>query len=197
MLAHFTRASNLESILTHGLCSVTKAAEIGIAPNINDEQRLDGRRAGASLSIGFPNHKMFFKYRQMNPQERWVVLGINSAVLWEKNCGFCQRNAADHRIRALPLASLTGVAAFRGMFDQLDDLPSRAEQNLQAFDPTDPQAEVLVFDVIEPQYIEAVAFDSHELKNAFSASLGDRYAEVFGAETGPFASRGYYRKGRN
>ncbi|WP_200877967.1 DarT ssDNA thymidine ADP-ribosyltransferase family protein [Burkholderia paludis] len=195
MLTHFTRASNLDSILRHGLCSRVKAAESGVAPAVNDGLRLDGRRDGVSLSIAFPNHRMFFKYRQTNPDERWVVLGIHPAVLWQKPCGFCRRNAADHRIRTLPRSQLTGIDAFRGMFEPLDDLPGRADQNLLAFDPTDPQAEVLVFDVIEPEYIEAIAFDSHETMQALSALLDGRNVTLFEPDSGPFSSRGYQRNG--
>ena len=39
------------------------------------------------------------------------------------------------------------------MFEEIDGLPARSEERLKSFDPTDVQAEVLVFDVIEPAYI--------------------------------------------
>ncbi|SAL77396.1 DarT ssDNA thymidine ADP-ribosyltransferase family protein [Caballeronia telluris] len=197
LLAHFTRACNLESILEHGLRSIEKAQDAGIRPRVNDAFRLDGRPDAISVSIAFPNHRMFYSYRQRDPEEEWVVLLIDPAILWMKSCGFCQRNASDHRVRALPLPGLMDASAFRSMFDPVDDLPTRQEQKLMDFDPTDPQAEVLVFDTIEPRFIEGIAFDSQEVQTACAHLVGDRRCAVFDRNTGPFASRGYARKWSN
>lgn len=97
-LLHFTRVVNLPSIMQHGLFPVSRTAEIGVAPVINDELRLDGHQDGTSLSIAFPNYRMFWKYRQDNVGVDWVVLGIHPSVLWTKDCAFCRHNAADARI---------------------------------------------------------------------------------------------------
>lgn len=59
-LTHFTSLSNLESILENGLYSRDKVDE---SVEVNDEMRLDGRKNTISTSIGFPNSKMFYKYR--------------------------------------------------------------------------------------------------------------------------------------
>ncbi|PPA02946.1 DUF4433 domain-containing protein [Pseudomonas sp. MWU12-2312b] len=193
-LVHFTRASNLESILKHGLCSITKASELGITPHINDSLRLDGHLDAISISIAFPNHKMFYSYRQKEPGEQWVVLIIDPYILGLNNCAFSQRNAADHRIRQLPLSALMTTNAFRGMFDVVSGIPSRQEQQLKTFDPTDPQAEVLVFQTIEPKYIGGVAFDSYKVQNAYSHLLGDRKWQVFKKNTGLFGTREFARK---
>lgn len=193
-LVHFTRASNLESILKHGLCSITKASELGITPHINDSLRLDGHLGAISLSIAFPNHKMFYSYRQKEPDEEWAVLIIDPDILGRKNCAFCQRNAADHRVRQLPLSALMNADAFRDMFEVVNGIPSRQEQQLMAYDPTDPQAEVLVFQTIEPEYIGGIAFDSYNVQNAYSHLLGDRKWQVFKKNTGLFGTRGFARK---
>lgn len=193
LLAHFTRARNLASIMERGLCSVAKAWDTGIEPHVNDVLRLDGRPEAISLSIAFPNYKMFYSYRQTSPADDWVVLLIDPAVLWEKNCGFCQRNAADHRIRDLPLPDIMNAGAFRGMFDTVEGVATRQEQRLMQFDPTDPQAEVLVFQTIEPGFIKGIAFDDHHVQAACAPFLGDRQWKVFERDTGPFGSRGYRR----
>lgn len=193
-LVHFTRACNLESILKHGLCSITKASELGITPHINDSLRLDGHLGAISISIAFPNHKMFYSYRQKEPDEEWAVLIIDPDILGRKNCAFCQRNAADHRIRQLPLSSLMNADAFRDMFEEVNGISSRQEQQLMAYDPTDPQAEVLVFQTIEPEHIGGIAFDSDNALNAYSHLLGDRKWQVFKKNTGLFGSRGFARK---
>jgi hypothetical protein len=197
LLAHFTRACNLASILEHGLCSIDRAKELGIEPHKNDLLRLDGRFDAISLSIAFPNHRMFFKYREKDPSENWAVMLIESAVLWRKKCAFYQRNAADHRIRARPLSDLMSVNAFSSMFEEIDDVPSRQIQGLFDYDPTDSQAEVLVFEPIEPNLIAGVAFDSAQVARAHSRLRGDRHWEVFSQNKGPFSSRDFARKMRN
>ena len=192
-LIHFTRASNLNSILTHGLCSVTEAHERGIKPNINDQMRLDRLPQAISLSIGFPNHRMFYKYRQLAPNEQWVILVIDPSVLWKQPSAFCQRNAADHRIRERPLNELMTADAFRSMFVEIPGGPSRKEQRLRDDDPTDAQAEALVFETIEPGKIGGVAFDSAQTKKLHEHMLGNRAWQVYKPNSGLFGIRSLAR----
>lgn len=192
-LMHFTRAVNLPSILQYGLYPVSLTAEIGIVPAINDELRLDGHKDGTSLSIAFPNYRMFWKYRQESVGVNWVVLAIHPSVLWMKDCAFCRHNAADARISCQPVAALKTSSAFSGMFDEIDGFQSRQEQRLKPFDPTDGQAEVLVFDVIEPELIAGVVFDNAVVKEAHKEIVGNRKTLVAGTNKGYFASRSYVR----
>lgn len=136
---------------------------------------------------------MFFKYRRENPDVNWIVLGVDPSVLWLKNCAFCRYNAADARISGQLLEALQTPASLSGMFDETEGLASRQEQRLKTFDTTDVQAEVLVFDVIEPQYIFAAAFNNLETKNNFEKLLGERPAQINPVGGGFFASRSYVR----
>ncbi|WP_143026434.1 DarT ssDNA thymidine ADP-ribosyltransferase family protein [Paraburkholderia fungorum] len=188
-LVHFTHADNLESILRHGLCSVSAARMVGLNPKVNDKQRLDGHPWSISLSIAAPNHKMFYKYRMLDEHENWVVLLIDRAVLWQKDCAFYPRNAADHRMRDLPLDGQKTVKAFESMYDALDGLPTREAQHLNTFDPTDSQAEVLVFDRIEPSMIEGVAFENAGIQARNAHFLGPREALLYPEGKGFFGSR--------
>lgn len=156
LLLHFTNVENLPLIIENGLLSVNTISSLGIPANRNDPHRLDGYLNSVSLSLGFPNYKMFYKYRIINPHKNWVVLGINSNIILEKKCAFCKRNAADHRIRQKPLNDLMTGKAFEEMFQDIDGFPSRESQNLKNYYTTDPQAEILVFDKIDPKYIEYV-----------------------------------------
>jgi hypothetical protein len=61
-LVHFTRASNLDSILQRGLLPRDILMVEGYN-DFNDQYRHDGTNA-VCLSIGFPNYKMFFSLRQ-------------------------------------------------------------------------------------------------------------------------------------
>jgi hypothetical protein len=197
LLAHFTRARNLESILRHGLCSIATTRELGIKAHANDAIRLDGHPGAISLSIAFPNYRMFYKYRCSEPDEDWTVLLIDPAVLWTGDCAFCQRNAADHRIRQKAVQDLMHADAFRSMFEEIDGVASREAQGLLSYDPTDPQAEVLVFGTIGSEAIKGVLFDDPSVMKAFSHLRDNLDWDWYGKGEGPFASRSFVRKVRH
>ncbi len=193
-LLHFTRAANLPSIIEHGLYPISRIDDIGAKPEINDQKRLDGRLDGTSISIAHPNCLMLHKYRLDDESVDWAVLVLKRSVLWQKQCAFCQHNAADKRISRLSLEDLTTEAAFRGMFDEIDGLTSREEQKLKVYDPTDVQAEVMVFDIIEPAYIRGIVFNSKDAKDAYSHLLAEEQkAWVHPKSKGLFGTRSYSR----
>jgi len=193
-LLHFTRVANLPSIMQHGLYPISRVKEVGVEPQINDEIRLDGHSDGTSVSIGFPNSQMFYKYRMNCEDVDWAVLVLHPAALWTKDCAFCRHNAADARISNLPLDVLKTHQAFLGMFEEIENHAPREEQKLKAFDPTDVQAEVLIFDVLEPQYILGVVFEKTEVRDTYAAHIGDRKTYIHSKNKGMFATRGYFRK---
>ena len=192
-LLHFTRAINLPSIITHGLYPVGRANEVGASPAINDQYRFDGHRNSTSVSIAFPNCQMFYKYRMLDAAVDWAILLIDPSILWTKDCAFCRHNAADGRISAQPVVSLMNAQAFTGMYDEIEGVTSRAEQKLETYDPTDVQAEVLVFGVIEPQYITGVIFERATARDAYQPQLGERKAYLHANNKGMFANRKYAR----
>jgi hypothetical protein len=191
-LVHFTRLNNLASILRHGLLPVSDQGGLVHAPVINDQLRLDGHLDGTPLSIAFPNYLMFNRYKLL-PDTEWVVLGIDASVLWTKDCAFCQRNAATGMMAQQPLDTLRTLAAFQGMYEEIEDLNSRQEQRLRAYDPTDPQAEVLVFDQIEPNLILGVAFTTQAIRDDNAGLCSNRELLIEGARGGFFATRTYVR----
>ena len=193
-LVHFTRSENVQSILQHGLLPVAHARANGISPAINDQERLDGRLNGTSLSIAFPNGNLFYRFRKDNPETDWVVLAISPSVLWSKQTLFCKHNAADVRVSKVASSNLETPAAFRGMFDEIDGFESRAEQGIKSCDPTDVQAEALVMEPIEPEFIIGALVNSDSQKIANQAYLGKRKVLVHRGRKGVFANRTYYRK---
>lgn len=165
---HFTRLENLHSILTNGLIPRATLEAQSIDAVYNDGYRLDGARNANCLSIGHPNYKMFYSLRQQNPQQEWVVIACQPSILWLKDCAFCHENAASTSVTSIPIANRKGVAAFERIFSPADGKPSRADLNLPDHCPTNPQAEILVFGTIEPQYIIGAVTQSsareHELE---------------------------------
>jgi hypothetical protein len=189
-LVHFTQLANLPSILQNGLLC-RNAIPDGVA--INDEMRLDGRPNTVSLSVSFPNHRMFYKYRQ-EKQGLWCVLALNVSVLWELDCLFCKHNAADARISCLSDAVLSASTALRSMFEEIEGLDGREDQKLKVYDPTDPQAEVLVNQSISPNYIGGIVFSDKPSKDQYQ-HLSEKIQLVqHSRNKGFFASRSYVRR---
>lgn len=163
-VVHFTRLANLNSILAHGLVPRSILEANNLPFTFNDELRIDGYENASCCSIGYPNYKMFYRARCENPGVEWVVLGINKKILWEKNVAFCVNNAASAEILRTPLTSLQGINAFSNLFNDYGD-KRRVTLNLPDNYPTNPQAEVLVFDTIEPENFIGVIFES-EIRKA-------------------------------
>jgi hypothetical protein len=136
---------------------------------------------------------MLYKYRMADAAVDWSILVLDPSILWVKNCAFCRHNAADGRISGQPLASLITAQAFQGMYEEIEGATTREEQKLKSYDPTDVQAEVLVFDVIEPQYVAGVIFEKPAVRDACLAHLGERKAYIHANNKGMFASRNYVR----
>ncbi len=191
-LVHFTRLSNLESILQHGVYPRSRINELPTSVEINDEIRLDHHDDSISLSIAHPNSLMFYRYRQEKGED-WAVLVFSPSLLWQMDCGFCKHNAADGRISHESLESLKTVEAFSEMFEENDGLKSRKEQNLKKYDPTDVQAEVLAFGVIPNNNIGAIVFHDKASHNNHKHIVGSRKVYVHAGGKGMFASRSYVR----
>ena len=185
-LFHFTKESNVISIIQNGLWPRNILDKNNKNYDYNDEISLDNRINTISLSIGFPNHKMFYKYRmqESNKFVNWCVIGIDKSVLYKKECLFCFMNAATNNIRNLNQDELTGSKALEFMFEFDKDNRNGLPPNI----PTDTQAEVLVMDIIEPRYINFIHFDNYlslekyQILNSIKIEFNKKY----------FNSREYY-----
>ncbi len=157
-LIHFTQICNLSSILRIGLMN-RKMVDIfdpsqGI--KVNDTFRLDGHKEAICLSISFPNYKMFYTYHQNNSND-WVVLQLKPEILWDKECAFCFENAASGKIRDCSIKELKKPEAFDALFQDFEQIERKTLSIPDCF-PTNPQAEVLVFNQIQLDYIQKVNF---------------------------------------
>lgn len=155
-LTHFTHIRNLDSILNNGLLSKDFLEKEKMDYKYNDELRLEGKTNAICLSISYPNYKMFFKYRCQEEGE-WCILSLHPSILYEKDCLFCIGNAASSSERQRSDSLKSNISGLKKLFHDPDfyrdsvELPDRY--------PTNPQAEVLVLDSIEPKYIKAIYFD--------------------------------------
>lgn len=170
---HFTRLDNLHSILSDGIVPRLQLERRNSPPLFNDLYRLDGQRGASCFSIGHPNYKMFYRLRCENPGSKWVVIGCRASVLWEKDCAFCHENAASNAVTCIPVENRKGPAAFQRLFAEIEGKPSRESLALPDNCPTHPQAEVLVFNVVEPSYIVGAICQDHPTAQDLTARYPD------------------------
>lgn len=162
---HFTKIENLDSILKNGLIPRAYLEAENASVEYNDSYRLDECKDANCLSIGHPNYKMFYRLRQNNPRQEWVIIIVDSKILWSKECAFCYENAASHKVTCIPILIRKSVKSFESLFKPADDKPDRQTLGLPDDCPTNPQAEVLVFGLIEPEYIVGAIVSSKEREN--------------------------------
>lgn len=167
-LVHFTRLENLSSIVKYGLvprADIQQISSLGVPVHFNDQYRWDGLLTASSLSVSFPNYQTFFRFRNDHASSKWSVVLFDPRVLWVKECAFCHTNAADSQIQQLPLSYRQSPEAFESLFTESYTQKngytvSRSDLDIPGFYTTNPQAEVLIFGTIEPDYIQALCFDS-------------------------------------
>lgn len=155
-LYHFTNLDNLKNILKYGLLSREKLEENKYQYDCNDELRLENQLKSICVSISFPNYKMFYKYRIERPHVTWCVLELNPEILYKKQCLFCITNAASRCETVRKNEDRKGVD---GLIQLFYDDEHREKVGLKREYPTNPQAEVLILDNIEPSYIKNIHFD--------------------------------------
>ena len=75
------------------------------------------------------------------------------------------------------------------MFDELEGFDNRQVRGLQLGHTTDVQAEVLVFDVIEPRYIIGGVFNKPDIKATYERFLEGKESHLQGLNSGFFYRR--------
>lgn len=155
-LVHFTRVSNVPSILSSGLLPIDECWDNQIYPRLADGVRYDGHRDSICVSISFPNYKMFYRKQCDDPLAGWAILTISPDVLWENDCSFVPGNAASNEHKSRNRRD--GVGDLVAMFSEISinaaGVSVRRDQlNIPLRYSTDPQAEVLIFGGIDRKKI--------------------------------------------
>lgn len=174
-LMHFTRVDNLQSILEYGLIPRAYLNEVQAA--FNDAYRFDNCENAVCTTIEFPNYKMFYQLRCDNPDTQWAVLRLDAQILTDFDCAFCQVNAGSAASYTIPLAERKGADALAKLYAPVVDGVRRSLLIPPSY-PTSPQAEVLVFNTIPPEYIEAVYFNSVKVLRFFKSMAYPVYMAV-------------------
>jgi hypothetical protein len=161
MLCHFTPAPNIDGILKHGIvpraqhaAMLGKDAQTVIVP---DPERREGYLTASSISIMFPNDRLFYKQRQGRSRFDWAVLALDPSILWEQQCAFFPHNAAAQSFRGMPIEDFMGVKALAELFC-----------DAKSPYPIEVQAEVLVFAPIPSSAIRAIEFEDRRALNQWA-----------------------------
>jgi hypothetical protein len=170
-LMHFTNVVNLPNIFKYGLMPRSELLTKNIKSEINDLYRYDNCQNAICTSIEFPNYQMFYSLRKENEDINWAVLLLDAKVICDFDCAFCSSNAGSEAIYTIPLKERKGKRAFMKLFDELPDGPTRKQMGIKDWFPTNPQAEVLVFDNIPITYIEKVFFKDNKIMNEYIAKI--------------------------
>lgn len=154
-LFHFTRLGNLPGIVATGLIPRCEHPD---RVQYNDDQRLDDFPDATSLSVSFPNYKMFYRYRNLNPKLNWAILAISPETLIDHPSLFYSSNAAIYRFRNENDGERNVRMGVAGLISMFYDEPAglRARRGIPLAWTTDPQAEVLVFATISPQRFNGI-----------------------------------------
>ena len=174
VLCHFTRVENLCGILREGLLGRRLLAQRGTPFFSIDDNRVDGYPEAVCLTISFPNYRMFYAKREEYLKKQnvswnqWIVLLLEADLLWELTCAFCQQNAAHGSVSAIALEDRLRPLALEQVFFDFNGI-RRVDLNIPRNCPTNPQAEVLVFDTIPVSYVREIHFyDMDACTNWFS-----------------------------
>lgn len=154
-LYHFTKLSNLESILKNGILSRRTMIDANMDFDFNDSQRLDGRLDAISCSIMWPNYKMFYKIRNENNTDKYIIISIGARLLYEKDCLFFPTNAARRYDCGEADNQCRGKNALEKLYEDNVNGFVRVQLTKDSW-PTDPQAEVLVKENIPISYIRSI-----------------------------------------
>lgn len=184
-LVHFTRVENLQGIFREGILprKTLERFPEDAWPHFNDAVRYDYCTGASCLSISFPNYRMFYSLREKTKDAgaRWSVLLLKPDILWKMDCAFCSDNAARRKMVAKSLDKRRDFLSLKEMFT---DAPRKKRQSLNIPDhyTTNPQAEVLIFGKISPDYITELHFEDKTamelcapLPLNYSFQLDDQY----------------------
>ncbi len=165
-LVHFTRFKNLESILRNGFISRKILLEKNFYFEPNDIGRWDCKDDATCFSIEFPNSFLLNTFKKKYPHSKWVIILLDIKLI--NHCSkinFCNKNAAGASNWINSPISQT-VYAFESMFAECiihSKSPLRSEQlYIKDYLPTNVQAEILIEDIIDPQYIKCMLFENIE-----------------------------------
>lgn len=157
-LCHFTKSKNLPSILMNNKGILANEFIDKDIFDPNDLLRLDGKKEYINCSIQFPNIYYFEKICKKDIQfKEWIILFINPIIIKNPSTYFCKVNAAKENGKYIK----SGIQAFKELFnDNVLNIARSLKMPLNV--PTNLQAEVLIYEQIPTEFIQAIAVPTEE-----------------------------------
>ena len=205
---HFTEVDNLESIMMRGLMPLSLMNGVSKEESALKLSRYEGTDA-ICLSVEFPNYRTFYHRRCVESDKKWCVLLLDARKVIERyEPQFYWTNAAsksflEPHFNAGNRNDPGSAQAFDGMFYQTET-PNRflavtpRTRFIPDKYPTNPQAEIQIYDKITPDCISLVVFEDQESVARYQAafSFGAPACTVDQCEVNYFAPRADWQEWR-
>ena len=205
---HFTEVDNLESIMMRGLMPLSLMNGVPKEESALKLNRYEGTDA-ICLSVEFPNYRTFYHRRCVESDKTWCVLLLDARKVIEcYEPQFYWTNAAsksflEPHFNAGNRNDPCSAQAFDGMFYQTETpnrfltVTSRTRFIPDKY-PTNPQAEIQIYDKITPDCISLVVFEDQESVARYQAafSFGAPACTVDQCEVNYFAPRADWQEWR-
>ena len=205
---HFTKVDNLESIVMRGLMPLSLMNGVPKEESARKLNRYEGTDA-ICLSVEFPNYRTFYHRRCVESDKAWCVLLLDARKVIERyEPQYYWTNAASKSFlepcfNAGNRNDPCSAQAFDGMFYQTEapnrflTVTPRAGFIPDKY-PTNPQAEIQIYDKITPDCISLVVFEDQESVARYQAafSFGAPACTVDQCELNYFAPRADWQEWR-
>ena len=172
-LIYFTRIENLKSILQYGIVPQKQHSFMNIrATGNNSKKRYYFQVDGNGYSIEFPNYRLLNRLREDgDPTDRYVVLCLSAKDVLLNTIGeqvYCPDNALTNEKKYFEknLEALFLEGYFKEGYVYDDEYHkeinvNRRDLRIPENYTTNPQAEIIICDIVEPKYIKKVVFESN------------------------------------
>lgn len=189
---HFTQIANLDSILDKGIVSVYDLNRKNFEYRSSDADRNDNHLEEISVSVSYPNGRMFYSKRR-NIGGEWAVMELDPYFVLKRKCNFFRTNAASDISKEIRRQRENNISDyFEEMFAD-DAYGYRAQKGLPDNLTTDEQAEIMVYRHIPVYAIKKIHFQSREALDRFSEKL-DRLGIEYDSSDSLFNTRDYALK---
>lgn len=162
---HFTDEDNLDSILANGILSRKEIEKRGIASKTNDEMRLDGALDYISISITHPNDIVLKNFINKGSIKKPIYIYLDPFSVLSRyglmDIIFCDKNAAASACeKGNSWLDFENIFAPSKEYQTTTNFFNYNRQGKEEYEPTDPQAEILVQNCI-PENAIAFILDSN------------------------------------
>ena len=172
-LFHFTSIENLESIATHGFMGRESLRSRNLSFRPSDQIRFEPILDGICFSLSRPNHYM--AARKVISGHEMVLLELQGLDDLLSNYNYISSPGnfgspiLKQRLQSWPEEFIGGL----GLMNLFENLEIREKYKVPDFEPTDPQAEIIVVDHLPWVFVKKIYFP-----NATEYSVKEKVTKI-------------------